>query len=894
MGDVGVEPKGPRENLGGGERYECFVREDIDLKAILGSVLSVNDRVRWEAEVELEKAKSQNPKTFLCDLGTVFADKSANPDTRRLAGIVLKNSLTGCVGEFVNTACFQGLVENIFSVLQSDIQPVRRCASQLSAELASYEIHSGLARDTLSLLISSAASDQLSPTLIEACLEAIGFISEELISKHGKTTPILLDQTLPMLEVVVGRIRNPPTWEVQLKASNTLFFLLDFLSGPLGNRERLAEIMEILFTLTDSRNMEVRLSAFHCLVYLAGSIYTELFPFIERIFGKAERAILYDEEPPALQALEFWSTLASVEIDNLENLASENGNYLLTHGKFESLIAPVAKRLCYVLLNCLMRQEEYQDEDTWNKAAAARVCLGLLSRVAPSTVIEYVAPFISENVMDENSWRRREAATMALGIIAVDAMPAVLEDIVNESLPFLLMGLLHDECLAVRETTALTLSKICKVSKAACTSYFSELAQNLSSALRDDEAVAKHACRGLYNLADFYRFADGVTESELVSLAQVFKPLMMELFSLADRSSVEREGLKGLALRSIGNYVDCAPESCLPILSEVATALLERLLVLRKDRPLSPNERAGIIYAQGILMVSLTRYLSRVNPGNTGLVFKAKDRALEFIIHNTDDSLTEKALKLLAVIEKNLKPDANGISGQIAPPVLAIVNTGRDGSIAAGTMCAAVDAILELVRSAGNGFEAYLPITVQTIQELLSHPEAVWRFGPCLLTSLGELSHALGVGFQPHVDSSLVVMQEAAKISLSGKGVDQSLVSEEQVLQIRRSILHSTSCILRSSAGNGQRTLAVQKLSWVLAICENVSEDDSARKLSPYLADALVGLAITVVVEMMSVEAKGQVQEWIKKLLEKGISSTNPEIKSLAEKAAVEIGFHSA
>uniref|UniRef100_A0A7S2ZP63 Importin subunit beta-1/Transportin-1-like TPR repeats domain-containing protein n=1 Tax=Rhodosorus marinus TaxID=101924 RepID=A0A7S2ZP63_9RHOD len=464
----------------------------------------------------------------------------------------------------------------------------------------------------------------------------------------------------------------------------------------------------------------------------------------------------------------------------------------------------------------------------------------------------------------------------------------------EKSLPFLLMGLLHDECLAVRVTTALTLAKICKVSESACTLYFSELAQNLSIALRDDESVAKHACRGLYNLADYYKFADGVTESELASLAQVLRPLMMELFSLADRSSVEREGLKGLAFRSIGNYVDCAPESCLPILNEVATALLERLLVLRKDRPLSPNERAGIIYAQGILMASLTRYLSRVNPGNTGLVFKAKDRALEFIVHNSDDTLTEKALKLLAVIEKNLNADANGISEQIAPTLLALINSGRDGSIASGTMCAAVDAILELVRSAGNGFEAYLPTTVQTILELLSHPEVVWRFGPCLLTSLGELSLALGEGFQPYVDSSLVVMQGAAKISLSGEGVDQSLVSEEQVLQIRRSILHSTSCILRSSAGNGQRTLAVQKLSWVLAICENVSGDDSARKLNPYLADALVGLAITVVVEMMSVEAQGQVQEWIKKLLEKGFSSPNPEIKSLAGKAAVEIGLHSS
>lgn len=80
----------------------------------------------------------------------------------------------------------------------------------------------------------------------------------------------------------------------------------------------------------------------------------------------------------------------------------------------------------------------------------------------------------------------------------------------------------------------------------------------------------------------------------------------------------------------------------------------------------------------------------------------------------------------------------------------------------------------------------------------------------------------------------------------------------------------------------------------MLAICENVSGDDSARKLNPYLADALVGLAITVVVEMMSVEAQGQVQEWIKKLLEKGFSSPNPEIKSLAGKAAVEIGLHSS
>lgn len=67
-------------------------------------------------------------------------------------------------------------------------------------------------------------------------------------------------------------------------------------------------------------------------------------------------------------------------------------------------------------LNFLFFQEEFDDEDDWNPSKAAGVCLMLLATCCEENIVQYVLPFVQQNIKNSD-WRYRDAALMAFGKI---------------------------------------------------------------------------------------------------------------------------------------------------------------------------------------------------------------------------------------------------------------------------------------------------------------------------------------------------------------------------------------------------------------------------------------------------------------------------------------------
>lgn len=103
-------------------------------------------------------------------------------------------------------------------------------------------------------------------------------------------------------------------------------------------------------------------------------------------------------------------------------------------------------------------QEETDDDDDWNPCKAAGVCLMLLANCAENMIIQYVFPFVSENIKHAN-WRHREAAVMAFGSMLEGPDVPSIKPIAEQAIPFLL-ELLRDSNVAVRDTTAWTIGRI--------------------------------------------------------------------------------------------------------------------------------------------------------------------------------------------------------------------------------------------------------------------------------------------------------------------------------------------------------------------------------------------------------------------------------------------------
>lgn len=155
-----------------------------------------------------------------------------------------------------------------------------------------------------------------------------------------------------------------------------------------------------------------------------------------------------------------------------------------------------------MLLHLLTKQEEDADDDEWNVSMAAGTCLSLLAGAVQDAIVPAVIPFIEAHIKAED-WHHREAAVMTFGSILEGPDPAVLTPLVNQALP-LLIGMMTDSNVHVKDTTAWTLGRICDL-LITCIKpdvHLHPLISALVNGLQDSPRIVANSCWALMNLAD--------------------------------------------------------------------------------------------------------------------------------------------------------------------------------------------------------------------------------------------------------------------------------------------------------------------------------------------------------------------------------------------------------
>jgi importin subunit beta-1 len=154
-----------------------------------------------------------------------------------------------------------------------------------------------------------------------------------------------------------------------------------------------------------------------------------------------------------------------------------------------------------VLLVLMTRQED-DDEDEWNISMAASYCLGVLAQAVQDTIVPAVIPFIEAHIR-ATDWHHREAAVMAFSCILDGPDPTVLTPLVNQALP-ILIDMMNDSELHVKDTVAWTLGKVCDVlvSTIHPDVHLYPLVTALVSGLQDSPRIAANCCWALQNLVD--------------------------------------------------------------------------------------------------------------------------------------------------------------------------------------------------------------------------------------------------------------------------------------------------------------------------------------------------------------------------------------------------------
>ena len=298
-----------------------------DITQILVNTQNPDQTVRSQAEQQLEQAKEANFSLYLSSLAKELSDESKPSEVRRLAGLILKNSIDSrsyqtkksLQQKWLNQVDQNQRMEiksMIFQALSSPVQEIRHTAAQVVAKFAAAEIPAKQWPELIPQLQLSVSGPQSSTELKQSTLEALGYICEEL-SLNGEQGDDFggmggLDQTAvnTMLTAIIqGMDKTETNNEVRLAACNALSIALTFASENFSKQQERDYIMQVTCEATVSPDQRIRYAAFEVLVGVAEEYYEYLESYISAIYDLTVKVLHGDDPQIGLQAIEFWSSI---------------------------------------------------------------------------------------------------------------------------------------------------------------------------------------------------------------------------------------------------------------------------------------------------------------------------------------------------------------------------------------------------------------------------------------------------------------------------------------------------------------------------------------------------------------------------------------------------------
>ncbi|KAI5077587.1 hypothetical protein GOP47_0007411 [Adiantum capillus-veneris] len=558
----------------------------FEVTQILLNAQSSDGSVRKLAEDNLKQFQEQNFPVFLLSLAHELANNEKPPESRRLAGLILKNSLdakeasrkTELVQAWIsldNTLKSQ-IKGALLVTLSSPVKDASHTSAQVIAKVAAIELPLREWPELVSSLLANMGTPQAQKPaqLKQATLETLGYVCEEIPSEV-----LAQEQVNSILTAVVqGMNTSEINNDVRLAATRALYNALDFAQNNFDNDMERDYIMRVICEATLSADVKIRQAAFECLVSISSTYYSKLSPYMGDLFTITSKAVREDEEGVALQALEFWSSICDEEIEAQEEYGAEfSGDSEVPYFKFIKQALPA---LVPMLLETLTKQEEDQDQEegAWNLAMAGGTCLGLVARTVGDDIVPLVMPYVQENIAKPD-WRFREAATYAFGSILEGPSLEQLTPLVQVAFNFMLNAM-KDQNTHVKDTTAWTLRRIFEFlhgpsvdTPVVNQNNLSLIVEVLSEGIKDAPNVAEKICGAIYFLAQGYEESGGPTSP----LSPYLQGIIQMLLAATDREDAGESRLRTSSYETLNEIVRCSTEDTASVIMQLLPAILQKL-----------------------------------------------------------------------------------------------------------------------------------------------------------------------------------------------------------------------------------------------------------------------------------------------------------------------------
>ncbi|RVW69788.1 Importin subunit beta-1 [Vitis vinifera] len=818
----------------------------VEITQFLLYAQSADAKIRTEAESNLRQFQEQNLPAFLLSLSVELSNNEKPTESRRLAGIVLKNSLDAkdaarkehLVQQWVamDISIKSQIKDLLLRTLGSSVTEASHTSAQVIAKIASIEIPRKEWPELIGSLLVNMTQQDRPPALKQATLETLGYVCEEISHQD-----LVQDEVNSVLTAVVqGMNLAEHSSEVRLAATRALYNALDFAQTNFENEMERNYIMKVVCETAMSKEAEIRQSAFECLVSIASMYYEVLDPYMQTLFELTLKTVRGDEEAVALQAIEFWSSICDEEIELQEYESAESGDSGPHHSHF---IEKALSSLVPMLLDTLLKQEDDQDQDdgVWNLSMAGGTCLGLVARTVGDAIVPLVMPFVEANIL-KPEWRCREAATYAFGSILEGPTIEKLSPLVYAGLDFLLNAM-RDENRHVKDTTAWTLSRIFELLHSPGSGFSVISPANIQRVLgvllesvKDAPNVAEKVCGAIYYLAQGYE--DAGTNSSLLS--PYLPQIISSLIETAERTDGGDSKLRSSAYETLNEVVRCSNivetshiiAQLLPVIMNKLGQTVEHQIMSSDDR-----EKQGDLQALlcGVLQVIIQK-LSNTDDTKP-IILQAADQIMILFLKVfacRSSTVHEEAMLAIGALAYATGPKFGKYMVEFHKYLEMGLQNFEEYQVCAIT----VGVVGDVCRAIDEDILPYCDGIMSHLVKDLASGELHRSVKPAIFSCFGDIALAIGAHFENYLHVAIQMMQGAAGLCSQMDTNDEEMV--EYGNQLRRSIFEAYSGILQGFK-NSKPELMLPHAEKLLQFIELVSRDRHREESVTKAAVAVMG-----------------------------------------------------
>ncbi len=720
-------------------------------------------------------------------------------------------------------------------------------------------------------LVTVCTDANTSLALKESCFLTLGYVCEELAME-----PILLGQSNVILNAIsTGMKPEQKNNNIKLAAARALSCAIKLAARQFAIKEYRDLIMRMVFNSVSCEDIKIKAVSFESLATIAEEYYQYIGGYMGPIFDLTSKAIKSGVENVANPAIEFWSSINDVEID-IQNEEDDRKNF-----EFMKKAAP---KVSLLLLECLTKQNDDPNDDSWDTRQAAGVCLQLTAKNIGNAVVPLVFPFIRQTYQNVKTmhWRRKEAATLAFASILEGPEKKFLVALVTQAFP-VIINFMRDESPHVKDTAAWTIGKICEaLPETISAKVLPPLMGVLRHGLKESPKIAGHICWAIQNLSDEVKVVNGTS-----ALSKYFPFIVKDLLDTTNRNDANEDNLLLNAFEAMNTFIDNSAPDTDNFILQLIPELLKRLKATFSQGSVSQidADRQAETRAQ---LCATFQFILRKTPQGCSQYMNTIMEAFVLVLKTPRPEVHEDGLLGISAAANASGANFINYMGVVHPLIMRLLKDHR-----AHTVCGiAAGCYGDISRAIESKIAPFCNDIIKELLAKLQTGSLDRSIKPRIIDCLGDIALAIKGTFRNYLKHVMPFLESAAQVNFKKEhrtddNLDYLNILRESVLEAYASIMQG---LLDDNAVNLMLPFS-EKMVMFLAYISNDPDLDprvikSANSLICDVTTLLAPLSAPLKAYMRNTAA-------IKKLVTRGLkdeTDTANEMAELAKDALTKLG----